>query len=638
MKLRNRSIRLVSLQKKIEDLEDRALIFYREISKVIHAIDNRLELRGRDSFGISIMINSNNIADIDHTKYSSINNSAINYSCNIEQGVYEFTFKTCDAIGSLGDNATQIKNLIKNDKYFSKIIHSNKIEKATIVGHTRWASVGEVSLENAHPISFQHENNNTNKIFSMSSLNGDIYNHRDIIHNSKGTAKKDLALCTTDCLAIPMYVNDLQSIEHSMISKMIDDLKGSFVITLQHSMDAEKITLVKKGIQGLYLGFSYDGVMFSSDVYGLVENCKYFIPIENDSSINLSATDISTVENLKINIIDGNTKVKVAVRKEDLRTTNITTRDIDIGNYEHFLKKEIYDSPDIVEKTINNYLQPFSEMNLKDVSELIKLDHQQIPKLIIENLANKKLKRIIITGMGTCYTAAVAISMFMRDRLKRAMPEMIIEPHIASEGSGFYLDQNMTDTLVIVIAQSGTTVDTNIYVQMAKDRGAMTLAIANKREGDVTFIVQGTLYIGEGRDIEIAVPSTKTYTAQVIVGYLLSLYFSSKITKNNTEKLLLLEDIKNLRLVPDLINNCFRAIEDTDSIKDIYRHACKYNSWYIARDNSPSSVCADEIRIKYSENCYQSVPALSLNELIDLKNQEIFYNNYIRRRFKRNFK
>ena len=46
---------------------------------------------------------------------------------------------------------------------------------------------------------------------------------------------------------------------------------------------------------------------------------------------------------------------------------------------------------------------------------------------------------------------------------------MIIEPHIASEGSGFYLDQNMTDTLVIVIAQSGTTVDTNIYVQMAKD-------------------------------------------------------------------------------------------------------------------------------------------------------------------------
>ena len=103
--------------------------------------------------------------------------------------MYEFTFKTCDVIGSLGDNATQIKNLIKNDKYFSKIINSNKIEKATIVGHTRWASVGEVSLENAHPISFQHENNNTNNIFSMSSLNGDIYNHKEIIDNSKASCK-----------------------------------------------------------------------------------------------------------------------------------------------------------------------------------------------------------------------------------------------------------------------------------------------------------------------------------------------------------------------------------------------------------------------------------------------------------------
>ena len=77
----------------------------------------------------------------------------------------------------------------------------------------------------------------------------------------------------------------------------------------------------------------------------------------------------------------------------------------------------------------------------------------------------------------------------------------------------------MSYTLVIVIAQSGTTVDTNVYVQMAKDRGAYSLAIANKREGDVTFIVSGTLY-WEGRDIEIAVPSTKTYTAQVALGYI----------------------------------------------------------------------------------------------------------------------
>ena len=113
----------------------------------------------------------------------------------------------------------------------------------------------------------------------------------------------------------------------------------------------------------------------------------------------------------------------------------------------------------------------------------------------------------------------------------------------------------MQDTLVIVIAQSGTTVDTNVYVQKAKQRGAMSLAIANKREGDVTFLVDSTLYIGNGRDIEISVPSTKTYTAQVIVGYLLSIYFCSKVkthTKITVDKLQ--RNIERIQKIPDLID------------------------------------------------------------------------------------
>ena len=71
---------------------------------------------------------------------------------------------------------------------------------------------------------------------------------------------------------------------------------------------------------------------------------------------------------------------------------------------------------------------------------------------------------------------------------------------------------------------------------MAKERGAFSLAIANKREGDVTFLVDGTLYIGSGRDIEIAVASTKTYTAQDILGYILTLYLCAKSKKSYINK------------------------------------------------------------------------------------------------------
>ena len=174
--------------------------------------------------------------------------------------------------------------------------------------------------------------------------------------------------------------------------------------------------------------------------------------------------------------------------------------------------------------------------------------------------------------MGTCYTAAVAISRFMRSRLKEFMPGLSVEPHIASEGSAFYLESNMDTTLVIVIAQSGTTVDTNVFVQKAKERGAMALAIANKREGDVTFLVDGTLYIGHGRDIEIAVPSTKTYTAQVLVGYILTSFFVSLLAKNSNEKELLKEDIETIRNSPSLVEDSLLALKaikkDIDKLKN----------------------------------------------------------------------
>ena len=177
--------------------------------------------------------------------------------------------------------------------------------------------------------------------------------------------------------------------------------------------------------------------------------------------------------------------------------------------------------------------------------------------------------------MGTCYTAAVAISGYMREMLELFFPNIIVAPHVASEGSAFYVNSQMNDTLVIVIAQSGTTIDTNVYVQMAKERGASTLAIANKREGDVTHIVDGTLYIGSGRDIEIAVPSTKTYTALVILGYILTLYFCTKANKNGNYNETLSENISSLRHAPDLIKETFFKLNDQELNELIKKYPIK---------------------------------------------------------------
>ena len=80
----------------------------------------------------------------------------------------------------------------------------------------------------------------------------------------------------------------------------------------------------------------------------------------------------------------------------------------------------------------------------------------------------------------------------------------------------------MSDTVIVVFAQSGTTIDTNVFAKMAKKRGAYTISLVNKRDGDITYIVENNLYLGNGRDVELSVPSTKTYTCHLYLGFILS--------------------------------------------------------------------------------------------------------------------
>tara|TARA_B100000886_G_scaffold108487_1_gene72543 strand:+ start:5129 stop:9034 length:3906 start_codon:yes stop_codon:yes gene_type:complete len=610
-------------EKNLKGISQEKIILYREISKIIHAIDNRLELRGRDSFGLSISLTSKkfNIDKKDLLKNSS-QNQEILFSKKNNNETVSFVFKVSNKIGGLGDNASELKKLIKENIYFSKILKEVDIENAIIVAHTRWASVGDVNLHNTHPISL--ENNKNVNFHSISSLNGDIYNYKEIIENCEknNSFSKSKKECTSDCFAISAYLVKEKNNNIKTVKKMANLFSGSFAITSQLSSSPEKLLLIKKGIQGLYLGFSYDGIIFASDVYGLVETCKFFVPIESDAIIELSCSDIKSAINPNISQTNIHTGKEIFLKHEDLKITNITTRDIDKGHYKHFLQKEIFETKDIVERTLNSYLQPELLSIKSPLKSAINITSGQIPEFIIKKLKKGELKNIVITGMGTCYTAAVAISMFMRASLKEIIPELVVEPHVASEGSAFYLKQNMNDTLVIVIAQSGTTVDTNVYVQMAKARGACSLAIANKREGDVTFIVDGTLYIGEGRDIEVAVPSTKTYTAQVILGYLVTFYLVSKLNYTVDQEKSFLKKLKNLRDTPLLIEKSFVQINSFNEFKEITENALKNNSWYVMSDDSSNSVCADEIRIKYSENCYQSVSTISFDEFesIDVKN------------------
>ncbi len=123
---------------------------------------------------------------------------------------------------------------------------------------------------------------------------------------------------------------------------------------------------------------------------------------------------------------------------------------------------------------------------------MIKGDLLQIPKKLLHKFQANEIDEIVITGMGTCYTAAITIAAIMSNHPAIRESLIRVKAYLASELSAFHIRENMDSTVLIAIAQSGTTIDTNVAVKMAKERGAYTLAILNKRLGDISYLVDTT--------------------------------------------------------------------------------------------------------------------------------------------------
>ncbi|HVL82666.1 MAG TPA: SIS domain-containing protein, partial [Actinomycetota bacterium] len=177
-----------------------------------------------------------------------------------------------------------------------------------------------------------------------------------------------------------------------------------------------------------------------------------------------------------------------------------------------------------------------------------------------------------------------------------------VEALPATELSGFALREDMSDTLIVAISQSGTTTDTNRTVDIARARGARVIAIVNRRGSDLVSRADGVLYTSDGRDVEMAVPSTKAFYAQVAAGFLLAEALASHLgaapTADRTEVL------RSLRELPEAMEAVLARRQEISEIA--YRHAPSRRYWAVV-GNGNNRVAAEEVRIKLSELCYKSI-------------------------------
>ncbi len=606
----------------------RGLSLYKRINAVLNSLD-RLEVRGRDSAGISILATltrsqfdefSARLKEeglFDRVKNRSNHQVLSNNSISISESTapegtpqvsISFVYKFAAEIGALGDNIAFIRNQIRTD-HILQLLSGFPTEASSVSAHTRWASVGDITEANCHPL----DNTPTDPEILKSGiihvcLNGDIDNYLELKTEYEARYDKIHPSINSDTKLIPLQVEHhlKQGADIEEAFRLaLNEFHGSHAITLQTDLAPGKIFLAQKGSgQAIFVGIAPDHYIAASELYGVVEETSSYIKLNGEDKGQIVVLDQHAsggIEGIRSFYYDN---TPITLTKADVLNSQITSRDIDRQDFPHYFLKEISESGRSVEKTMENRFKADADTGLKRVS----LDHSVIPQALEDALTSGAIKKVFFIGQGTAGVAAQGCA----DLLSHYLGDHRLEIRAlkSSEMSGFCIVDNgdsaasMTDTLVVAISQSGTTTDTNRTVDMVKACGAMALSIVNRRDSDLTFKTNGVLYTSSGRDIEMSVASTKAFYSQLTAGALLGLHLAALLNTRTPEYIS--REIDTLIGLPDKMQT---VLAMKDAIKtSAAKHAVSKTYWATVGSGA-NKTSADEIRIKLSELCYKTISA-----------------------------
>tara|TARA_B100002003_G_scaffold66316_1_gene61623 strand:- start:18 stop:3782 length:3765 start_codon:yes stop_codon:yes gene_type:complete len=609
-----------------------AIKVFRQINAVMNSLD-RLEVRGRDSAGISLMFIlkkeefENRIASAslrDHLNERTAKNILLNMGITISETkekneksivTVTLTYKVAIEIGSLGDNVKFLRGQIKEDAIVQMLIPFTH-EYFTILSHTRWASVGTITEANCHPVDNRSTGNRPTKdgIIHI-CLNGDIDNYtvlRTEIEKSEYRIPPDV---TTDTKIIPLQIQSYLQKGHEIeeaFRMAVNRFEGSHAISMHTNLAPGKIFLAQKGSgQAIFIGLGENYYIPTSEVYGFVEETPIYLKMDGEKAVTgrngktqgqifiLSQKSIGGLDGIKAMFYDG---TPVKLEEADKKQTDITSRDIDRLGYPHYFLKEISEAPVSVERTLRNRWKIKEDGNKLKV---VTLDVKAFPKYLKTAFVENQIQRIYFIGQGTAGIAAQVCADILNYYMDN--PLLHINALKASELSGFKLSEHdgrtkMADTLVVAISQSGTTTDTNRTIDMVRKRGAYTMAIVNRRDSDITFKVDGIIYTSSGRDIEMSVASTKAFYSQIVAGAILGLYIAD--LKGSRNKAFVDQEITQLLELPKYMK---KILSMKKEIKNSAERLSLSKTDWAAVGSGPNKASADEIRIKLSELCYKTI-------------------------------
>jgi glucosamine--fructose-6-phosphate aminotransferase (isomerizing) len=409
------------------------------------------------------------------------------------------------------------------------------------IGHTRWATHGEPNDVNAHP----HESMNGNFVLVH---NGIIENYSKLKTDLIGKGFEFQSDTDTEVLANLIeyfYQSDEVEDAETAVRLALSKVVGAYGIVVICKNEKDRIIAARMG-SPLVIGIGQGEYFLASDASPIVEY--------TDSVIYMNDGDVAIIEknSLTLKTVQNNpTNFKVT-------KVDFSIGDLEKGDFEHFMLKEIFEQPKTISDTFRGRIKP----NQSDIvlGGLIDV----FPKLVAAN-------RIIIIGCGTSWHAALVAEYLIEEYAR-----VPVEVEYASE---FRYRKPIInkDDVVIAISQSGETADTLAALKMAKEKGALILGICNVVGSSIARETDGGVYTHAGTEIGVA--STKAFTAQVTVLTLLAFKLArerGEIDQGFYEML-----IGELLAIPDKVETILLSHPHINTVAEKYKDAI--NALYLGR-------------------------------------------------------
>ena len=398
------------------------------------------------------------------------------------------------------------------------------------IGHTRWATHGAPSEQNAHPHVSMHGG-------VTLVHNGIIENDRELREELLGEGFRFYSETDTEVAAnyIEHCFDRAEGEPKQAIRRFMERARGSYALAILFQGRADEIWAVRKD-SPMIIGRGEDGCCLASDVQAIL---KY-----SDSVCYIGNREIARLTERGISFFDE----KGRTIEKEMGRIEMDGRAAEKGIYPHFMLKEIHEQPAAVEETLRSMLRD-GRISLSGIG--------------ISDSALQKLRSVWIVACGSAFYVGTALQYGIE-----ALAGIPVRTELASEFR-YRKPLLSPEDLVILISQSGETADTLAALREAKLRGASTLAIVNVPGSSIAREADYVLYTLAGPEVSVA--TTKAYSAQLMAGYILCLALArarGRLTRAEEERL-----TGALRELPEKISLCLSLSDFLSGIAERCRDA-----------------------------------------------------------------